>query len=111
VDPDCIGRVALARALVRESWSVSVVDSEWDVTLLSRDRDELHVGLIDARHPTARDIVQLLARTHPGLTIVVRRAGAPRAAALALPVERIEYIPADASARDVICAIRRTTRL
>jgi hypothetical protein len=108
VDADCVGRAALARALVRERWNVTVVDSEEPP---DGAPDPLDVALVDAAHPAAQAVLESIVRSHPGLAVVVRTGdgGKTRAELALLPVGRIELTSADASPHELVKAIRRAT--
>jgi hypothetical protein len=109
VDADRVGRTALARALVRESWNVTVVDSP---QVEEVDPDPLDVALVDEAHPDAQAILEFLVRTHPGLVVVVRGQGGDklRDHLGLLRAERVEFTPAEASPEELVRAIRRLTR-
>jgi hypothetical protein len=103
VDADCVGRAALARALVRERWIVTVVDSE-----LSAD-DPLDVALVDAAHPAAQALLESLVRTNPGLAVVVRSSSSARTRVQLglLAVGRVEVAAESAMPEQLVKAIRR----
>jgi hypothetical protein len=105
VDADCVGRTALARALVRERWNVTLVDSEGDAA----NPDPFDVALVDAAHPAAKAILESLARTRPGLAVVVRTkdAAKTRAHVSLLAVGRVVVTADEASLEDLVKAVRQ----
>jgi hypothetical protein len=116
VDADRVGRTSIARALVRERWNVTLVESEADVA----DAGPLDVALVDGAHPAAQALLESLARAYPGLAVVVRasaskgaaemrtRAGHVNVAGLAA-FGSVEITAAEASPEDLVKAIRRAT--
>jgi hypothetical protein len=116
VDGDKIGRTALARALVRQRWNVTVADSQADVDLQARGPDataaRVDAALVDARHPAALEILERLARAYPGLAVVVRGHDAAKAGAFSerLGLQRVEVVPGEAWADELVRAIRRVVR-
>jgi hypothetical protein len=107
VDADRVGRTTLARALVRERWNVTLVESEADAA----DAGPLDVALLDGAHPAAQTILESLVRARPGLAVVVRShdAAKTRARLGLLAVGRVEVTVAEASPEDLVKAIHRAT--
>jgi hypothetical protein len=107
VDADRVGRTVFARALVRERWNVTVVESDTDVA----DAGPLDVALVDGAHPSAQSILESLVRAHPGLALVVRSTDAAKTRARLglLAKGRVEVTAAEASPEDLVKAIRRAT--
>jgi hypothetical protein len=109
VDADRVGRTVLARALVRERWNVTVVDSL--PVDEGTDPDPLDVALVDEAHPAAQAILESLVQTHPGIVVVVRASTARKLKAQPLAgvqgARRVEVTAEGASPEEVIKAIRR----
>jgi hypothetical protein len=129
VDADRVGRTSLARALVRERWNVTLVESEADVA----DAGPLDVALVDGGHPSVQTLLESLARAYPGLAVVVRskvgktraharpaglagvvNSGGEKTRTRARPAgldafERVEVAAPEASPEDLVKAIRRAT--
>lgn len=114
VDPDPLGRAALARALVRQRWAVSLLDAVGDVAAYSQgdERDPVDVVVVEPRHPASTAILASLVRTQIRLAIVLRSDDATRARTQlnVLDVGGIEVVPARCTGEDLVNAIRRMTR-
>jgi hypothetical protein len=116
IDGDKIGRTALARALVRQRWNVTIADSQSDVDVPTRGATDkagtVDAALVDARHPAALEILERLARAYPSLAVVVRGHDVAKAGAFSerLGLERVEVVPGEAWADELVRAIRRVVR-
>jgi DNA-binding NarL/FixJ family response regulator len=71
VDPNRVARTALARALVREQWEVTVVDSAEEIPSPDIEGGFFDAAIIDEQHPAVLAILELLAR-RPTVAVVVR---------------------------------------
>jgi hypothetical protein len=111
IDADRVERAALARALLRERWDLTVIDTEQDVAP-SLAAGTVDVAVVDAVHPAALGIVESLLRRVPELAVVVRSADAARARVDLgrLGVARVEICSAQAVPEDLIHAVRRAAR-
>jgi hypothetical protein len=111
VDADRVGRAALARALLRERWDLTVIDDEHDVTS-SLAGGTVDAAVIDAAHPAALAIVEALLRRVPEMVVVARSADAARARVDLgrLGVPRVEVCIVQAPAEDLVQAVRRVLR-
>jgi hypothetical protein len=112
VDADRVGRTALARALVRERWIVTVVDAESEVLPALEGGTSIDAALVDASHPAAVAIVGSLSRSIPDLPIVAR-SGDPahvRATLGRLGLVRLDVRSTDATPEEIVEAVRRAAR-
>jgi CheY-like chemotaxis protein len=107
VDADRIGRLALARALVRETCQVSVVDSLDELGQVVRSGDDIHVAILDGRHPARLLLMDMIVDRFPDVSLVVRTTGeaATRALVQGLGVARFEVLASDAPPEVVIAAV------
>jgi len=110
VDSDRVGRTALARALVRECWDITVVDSQEDVA------STLQAGIVDAAvvdtsHSAAHAILEALVGRYPDVVLFLRRTGGAKARVdmARLPAKRFEVIPSDLPAQDLVRLVRQAT--
>jgi ActR/RegA family two-component response regulator len=112
VDADRIGRMALARALVREGCEVTVVDSVEELGQVVRSDEEIHVALFDGKHAAKLLLMEVIVERFPGVSLVVRSTGesATRAVIDALGVGRYEVLAGDASADGLVAAVLRVAR-
>ena len=109
VDADRVGRASLARAFMRARWRVRVVESLADMAdaLLESPADAL---LVDVHHGEAPEMVRALVAAAPRALVVVRGPeGAETRALVALAGPRAERRSREASAEELIEAVRRAT--
>jgi hypothetical protein len=110
IDGDRVGRTTLARALLRGECEVMVADLPADLEAALDAADPVDVALVDANHPAAIAIVELLAQRRPGVPLVVRT-GDPvgTLARLAqVTAAKVDVRPRHAAADELIDAMRRT---
>jgi hypothetical protein len=109
VDGDRIGRTALARALLRGQCEVMVADLPSDLDAALNAADPVDVALVDANHPAAIAIVELLASRRPGVPVVVRSndPAGMRARLAGLTAARVDVRLRGAPADELIDAMRR----
>jgi len=112
VDADRIGRVVLARALVRESCQVTVVDSLEELGQIARSGEEIEVAIFDGQHPAKLLLMEVTVDRYPGVALVVKSTGeaATRAVIQALGVGRFEVLALDASTDGLVAAVARVGR-
>jgi ActR/RegA family two-component response regulator len=112
VDADRIGRLALARALVREDCHVTVVDSVEELGQVVRSDEEVDVALFDGKHAAKLLLMEVIVERFPGVSLVVRSAGEAATCAVihALGVARFEVLAGDVSADGLVAAVRRVAR-
>lgn len=110
VDPDTIGRPALARALLRAKWSVTVVDSPAELAAAHEAGDDFGVALVATQHPLAYPIVQEVVARYPSAAVIVRCSDAitTHARLSELGPEKVVVRPGDASPEELVDVIRRT---
>jgi hypothetical protein len=108
VDGDRVGRTAVARALVRERWDVTVIDSEQDVAM-TLDTAFVDAAVVDTSHEAAHAILEALVRRNPHVVLVLRRAPGARARIdmARLPAKRFDVISSDAPVQDLVRLVRR----
>jgi ActR/RegA family two-component response regulator len=113
VDADRIGRLALARALVREGCEVTVVDSVEELGQVVRSDEEVDVALFDGKHAAKLLLMEVIVERFPGVSLVVRSAGeaATRAVIHALGVARFEVVAGDVSVDGLVTAVLRIARV
>jgi hypothetical protein len=112
VDADRLGRTVLARALVRERWVVTVIDSERDVPSALEGGTAIDVAMVDTSHPAFMAIVQSLARAVPELPVVARSGDAMhvRATLGRIGLARLDVRAPDAPTEELIAALRRAAQ-
>jgi hypothetical protein len=113
VDADRVGRTAVARALLRASWEVTVVDSPEDLEAALGSGDRIDVVLVDATHPRAQAVVEAVAGVRPDVAVVARSGDAIRTRAVlaGLGVTRLEVRSREAPAEELVDAVRRVVSL
>lgn len=72
VDPDRIGRPALARALLRAGCHVTVVDAPGQLEELSAAGEKVDVAVVDVMHPARLPLLEAIIERFPQARIVVR---------------------------------------
>jgi hypothetical protein len=109
VDADRFGRTALARALLRSKWEVTVVDSPEDLDAALGSGEPIDVVLVDATHPRAQSIVEAVTTARPGAAVVARSGDSIRTRALlaSLGVTKIEVRSREAPAEELVDAVKR----
>ena len=109
VDTDRLGRSVLARALLRERWHVTVVDSLEELGELARSGEVVDVAILDGRHPAKLLMLEMMVDHFPSAALVVRSAGEGATCKLlqALGVASFEMLPLDASSETIVEAARR----
>jgi hypothetical protein len=112
VDTDRLGRSVLARALLREKWQVTVVDSVEELGELARSGERVHVAILDGRHPAKLLLIEMMVEHFPGVALVVRSEGEAATCKVlqALGIESFEVVPAAASSEELVEAARRGGR-
>jgi hypothetical protein len=109
VDADRVGRTAVARALLRERWDVTVVDELAAVGPAMEAVTAFDAVLVDTLHPAALAIVEALLRASPGAAVVVRSADTSRDRAMVagIGVGRFELRSSEAPAEELVEAVKR----
>lgn len=72
VDPDRVGRPALARALLRAGCHVTVVDSAGQLEELSAAGEKVDVAVVDVMHPARLALIEGIIERFPHARLVVR---------------------------------------
>jgi hypothetical protein len=110
VDPDRVGRTALARALVRAHSVVTVVDTIAELDGCFAGGETFDIAVIDAHHPSADALVSNLTSRLPLVAVVSRSGDAAATEALLVSrgVTRFEVRSRDAPAEELVVAMRRT---
>lgn len=72
VDPDRVGRPALARALLRAGCHVTVVDAPRQLEELAAAGEPVDVAVIDVMHPARLPLLEGIVERFPGARLVVR---------------------------------------
>lgn len=109
VDPDRVGRATLARALMRERWGVSVVDTPGELVEALADTMRPAALFLDVNHENASEFVSYVVAAAPNALVVLRGPNGPRTHALAAVVAagRAEVRPREVSAEDLIAIVDR----
>ena len=109
IDGDRLGRTSVARALLREQWNVTVIDTMADLEAVLGSADPIDVAVVDAAHPAAHALLETVARICPAVTVVARSSDTIRARAhlLDLGVARFDVRAREASAEELVDAIKR----
>lgn len=113
VDPDKISRPALARALLRARWSVTMVDSPAEVALAHEQGADFGAALVTMQHPLAYPIVREIVDRYPAAAVVVRCSDvvAAHEELSELRLHRLELRSSDAPPEELVDVIRRTLGL
>lgn len=72
VDPDRIGRPAIARALLRAGCNVTVVDSARQLEELAAAGETFDVAILDVMHPARLPLLEGIIERFAGVRLVVR---------------------------------------
>ena len=112
VDTDRLGRSVLARALLRQRWRVTVVDSLEELGELARSGEDVHVAILDGRHPAKLLLMEMMVEHFPDVSLVVRSEGEAATCKVlqALGIQSFEVLPAAASSEELVEAARRGGR-
>lgn len=107
VDPDRVGRPALARALLRGGCHVTVVDSAAQLEELSAAGERVDVAVVDAMHPARLPLLEGIVERFPGARLVVRSDSGDdtRDLLTGLGATRFEVIPRSTSLRVLVGAV------
>lgn len=110
VDPDRVGRTAIARALVRANSNVTVVDTAGELDRAFADGETFDVAVLDAHHSAAEAIISALSAKLPRVVIVARsnEAAATRALLVDRGITRFDVRSRDAPAEELVDAMTRT---
>ena len=110
VDPDRVGRTAIARALVRANSNVTVVDTAGELERAFADGETFDVAVLDAHHSAAEAIISALSAKLPRVAIVARsnEAAATRALLADRGITRFDVRSRDAPAEELVDAMART---
>ena len=109
VDGDRVGRTSVARALLREHWDVTVIDTMTDLAGALDSGDPIDVAVVDAAHPATHALLEAIARSRPDVIVVARSADAIRARAqlIDLGIVRFDVRSREAPAEELVDAIKR----
>jgi len=109
VDSDRVGRTTLARAFLRAQSNVTLVDSVADLVAVINAEEVVDVMLLDASHPAAQAIVEVLVHSRPGAAVVARGGDLARTRAFLtqLGVTRFDVRSREAPAEELIDAMKR----
>ena len=109
VDPDRVGRPALARALLRAGCHVTVVDCTADLDELASWGGTVDVAVVDVTHPGRLVLLEAIVDRFPQARLVARSdAGASTQDLLqSLGVARFEVVPRDVPVRALIDGVLR----
>lgn len=110
VDADRVGRTTLARALLRAQSNVTLIDTVADLVAVINADEVVDVMLLDAAHPAATAIVELLVKNRPDAAVVARGGdlGRTRAFLTKLGVTKLDVRSREAPAEELIDALKRT---
>jgi hypothetical protein len=112
VDGDRVGRTALARALLRAEWEVTVIDAVSDLASVLASGERVDVALVDMAHPLADAVIESLVRSHPHVAVVARSAEPDRTRAMLgrFGIGSYEVRPREGLPDDLALAVRRIPR-
>lgn len=110
VDADRVGRSTVARALLRQKWDVTAVDSVAELVAALQAGDPVDTLLIDGHHADAEAMLEAVLSARPNVGVVMRSGDPARARGLlaALGAERYEVRSHDAPTEELVEAARRT---
>lgn len=72
VDPDRVGRPAIARALLRAGCHVAAIDSTRQLDELAEASETVNVAVVDVMHPARLALLEGIVERFPGARLVVR---------------------------------------
>jgi CheY-like chemotaxis protein len=112
VDGDRVARTAVARALLRAQWDVTVVESMADLATALDSEDAVHVALVDAAHPVTHALLETIAQKRPDTVVVARSSDSIRMRAhlVDLGITRFDVRAREAPAEELVDAIKRTLK-
>lgn len=107
VDPDRIGRPALARALLRAGCHVTVVDSPAQLEELAAAGEAIDVAVVDVMHPARLPLLEAIVERFPGARLVVRSDSGEDTHDLlgGLGAARFEVVPRLTPVRTLVAAV------
>jgi len=110
VDADRVGRTTLARALLRAQSNVTLVDTVADLVSVINADEVVDVMLLDAAHPAATELVELLVRSRPEAAVVARGGNVARTREFLakLGVTKLDVRSREAPVEELIDAVKRT---
>lgn len=109
VDDDRVGRSSVARAMLREKWNVTAVDTVPELVAALQAGEPVDLLLIDAHHADAEAMLEAVLSARPGAAVIVRSGDAARSRGLvvALGAERYDVRSHDAPTEELLEAARR----
>jgi hypothetical protein len=112
VDGDRVGRTALARALLRADWEVTVIDAVSDLASVLASGDPVDVALVDMAHPLAEAVIESLARSDAHVAVVARSAEPAHTRAMLgrFGIASYEVRPREGLPDELALAVRRIPR-
>jgi CheY-like chemotaxis protein len=107
VDPDRIGRPAVARALLRAGCHVTAVDSTRQLEELSAAGEKVDVAIVDVMHPARLAMLEGIVERFPEARLVVRSDSGEGTRDLlnGLGAARFEIVPRHTPARVLVTAV------
>ncbi len=110
VDADRVGRSVVARALLREKWNVTAVETVAEMVAALQSGEPIDLLLIDAHHGDADAMLEAVMSARPGAAVVVRSGDAARSRELliTLGARRFDVRSHDAPTEELLEAARRT---
>lgn len=107
VDPDRVGRPAIARALLRAGCHVTVVDSPLQLEDLSAAGEKVDVAVVDAMHPARLPLLEAIIERFPAARLVVRSDSeeGTRDLLTGLGASRFEVVPRLTPLRTLVGAV------
>jgi CheY-like chemotaxis protein len=107
VDPDRVGRPAIARALLRARCHVAVVDSAQQLEDLAAVGEAVDVAVVDVMHPARLALLVGIVERFPGARIVVRSDSGEDTRDLlhGLGATRFEVVPRHTPVRVLVSAV------
>lgn len=110
VDADRVGRSTVARALLREKWDVTAIETVAEMVAALQSGEPVDLLLVDGHHGDADAMLEAVLSARPGVAVVVRSGDAARSRGLltALGAERFDVRSHDAPTEELLEAARRT---
>lgn len=111
VDADRVGRSGVARALLREKWDVTAIETVEEMVATLQSGEPVDLLIIDGHHQEAEAMLEAVLSARPGVRVVVRSGDAARSRALlsSLGAAWFDVRSHDAPTEELLEAARRAT--
>jgi CheY-like chemotaxis protein len=109
VDGDRVGRTAVARAMIRAGWDVTVIESPQELAQALHGSEAIDVVVLDGRQAEVERFLEDVVEARPQAAVVLRSTdvGQGRALLTAVGAERHEVQSYDAPSEELVDTVRR----